>query len=211
MGISRAACIATRRLNFIRRRTELAGYNPRTGVPFPERFAVPPHDPEIAGILPQQVFAILSADVDRCFERLESVLGGSQETGELQYGESEVRSYVRAVFACMEGMTFCMRVWASEGTAEHHPEAQEGALEEWADLESNVKSMFTQLDSVRPIEPQIGTGRQWWINVQNACLLRSRITHPQQPTDLALSREEILSIVDADAGFRLLLSRYLEG
>jgi hypothetical protein len=60
------------------------------------------------------------------------------------------------------------------------------------------------------IEPQLGTGRQWWASFQLAIQLRHRMAHPLAPGDLCLSREEILTVVDADAGFRLLLSRYLE-
>jgi hypothetical protein len=180
-----------------------------------EGLTVPIHDPEMDSVSPQQVFAILSGDVDRCFRLLDAALGGPEEAGEQQYGESDVRSYVRAAFACMEGMTFCMRAWAAERGVQTRADqrqaaAEEGALELWVDLESSVKSMFAQLDQVKRIEPQMGTGRQWWTNFQNAIQLRRRMMYPQLPADLALSREELLTIVDADAGFRLLLSRYLE-
>jgi len=68
-------------------------------------------------------------------------------------------------------------------------------LESWEDLESTVTSMFTQLDQVKRIEPQIGTGREWWMNFRNAIQLRRRMTRPRLPADLALSREDILTIV----------------
>ena len=166
-------------------------------------------------ISPQQVFAILSDDVDRCFELMSSTVGSAEEADEREYEESAVRSYLRAAFACMEGMTFCMRAWAAERVPEPQAEqhsSPEGASapEQREDLESNLTAMFTQLDQVMRIEPQLGTGRQWWLNLQKALELRHRLAHPRCWTDLAFTREEILTIVDADAGFRLLLSRYLE-
>lgn len=172
------------------------------------------HDPDMDEVSPQQVFLILSGDVERCFKLLEAELSGSEEAGE-QYGQPEARNYARAAFACMEGMTFCMSQWAAERMAElrssqHRPAAEQSALALSADLRSQVESMFTQLDQVRRIEPQIGTGRQWWSNFQNALQVRLRMMYPRRSADLALSQEEILTIVDADAGFRLLLSRYLE-
>jgi hypothetical protein len=164
---------------------------------------VPGHDAEMNEISPQQVFAILSDDVDRCFELMSPTVGSAEEADEHEYEESAVRSYVRAAFACMEGMTFCMRAWAAERSPAPQAEQQE-------DLESNLTAMFTQLDQIMRIEPQLGTGRQWWMNLQKALELRHRLAHPRWWTDLAFTREEILTIVDADAGFRLLLSRYLE-
>jgi plasmid maintenance system antidote protein VapI len=160
-------------------------------------------DANMNEISPQQVFAILSDDVDRCFEIMNPTADSPEEVEEHDYEETAVRSYVRAAFACMEGMAFCMRAWA----AERVPESQ---AEQQADLESNLTAMFTQLDQVMRIEPQLGTGRQWWLNLQKALELRHRMAHPRSWTDLALTREEILTVVDADAGFRLLLSRYLE-
>lgn len=176
---------------------------------------VPMPDAESNELSPREVFTILSEDVDRCFELMSSTVGSTEEVDEREYEESAVRSYVRAAFACMEGMTFCMRAWAAERMPEPGaeqcttPEGQ-SAPEQQGDLESNVTAMFTQLDQVVRIEPQLGTGRQWWQNLQKALQLRHRMAHPRSWTDLAFTREEILTIVDADAGFRLLLSRYLE-
>jgi hypothetical protein len=175
---------------------------------------VPIDDAEMNEISPQQVFAILSDDVDRCFELMSPTVGSAEEA-EREYEESAVRSYVRAAFACMEGMTFCMRAWAAERVpepqAEQHSSPEgESAPEQQGDLESSLTAMFTQVDQVMRIEPQLGTGRQWWSNLQKALELRQRLAHPRSWTDLAFTRDEILTIVDADAGFRLLLSRYLE-
>jgi hypothetical protein len=173
-------------------------------------------DHEMDGVSPRRVFAVLSDDVDRCFKLLDGVSLGSEEAGEQQYNEFEVRSYVRAAFACIEGMTFCMIEWAAAERVDGmradqlHSVTEEGAPERREDLESNVKSMFAQLDQVKRIEPQIGTGRAWWTSFRKAIQLRRRMTRPRLPADLALTREELLTIVDADAGFRLLLSRYLE-
>lgn len=164
---------------------------------------VPIHDTDLNDTSPREVFAILSDDVDRCFELISHTGGSSEEVEDLEYDETAVRSYARAAFACMEGMTFCMRAWAAERVPEPRAEQQ-------GDLESDVTAMFSQLDEVARIEPQLGTGRQWWLNLQKALQLRRRMTHPRSWTDLALTREEILTVVDADAGFRLLLSRYLE-
>lgn len=172
---------------------------------------MPIHDAEINEISPQQVFAILSDDVDRCFQ----LLGSPEDVEEREYDESAARSYARAAFACMEGMTFCMRAWVAERVPEpqaeqHSSQEGESAAEQRGDFESDVTAMFTQMDQVMRIEPQFGTGRQWWLNFQKAIHLRRRMMHPRSWTDLALSHEEMLTIVDADAGFRLLLSRYLD-
>jgi hypothetical protein len=172
-------------------------------------------DAESTELSPREVFTILSEDVDRCFELMSSTEPGAQEVDEQQYEESAVRSYARAAFACMEGMTFCMRAWAAQrmpepGAEQFPPPEGQSAADQQGDLESNVTAMFTQLDQVVRIEPQLGTGRQWWLSLQKAFQLRRRMVHPRSWADLAFTREEILTIVDADAGFRLLLSRYLE-
>lgn len=177
---------------------------PNTRAPASQKgLLVPNRNAEMNELSPQQVFATLSDDVDRCFELMSATEDSSEEVDEREYEETAVRSYARAAFACMEGMTFCMRAWAAERVSEPLAEQQ-------GDLESDLTAMFSQLDQVVRIEPQLGTGRQWWLNLQKALQLRDRLMHPRSWTDLAFTREEILTIVDADAGFRLLLSRYLE-
>jgi len=75
-----------------------------------------------------------------------------------------------------------MIAWAAAERAgktradQRHSVTEEAALESWEDLESTVTSMFTQLDQVKRIEPQIGTGREWWMNFRNAIQLRRRMT-----------------------------------
>jgi hypothetical protein len=70
--------------------------------------------------------------------------------------------------------------------------------------------MFALMDRAKPIEANPDTGKQWWAHFQAAIKIRDRLTYPQSAADLDVSHADLMTIIDADAGFRLLLSRYLE-
>jgi hypothetical protein len=173
------------------------------------------------------LFTILSDDLDKCFSRLDAVFNDPGEGGEYDYDESDGRTYVRAAFACIDGMSFRMRVWATarlldEGRMPDPQRWGAGAINLEAiedevrrsmaelSLAENVSLTFTLLDRIHRVEPLLDTGQQWWSSLQKVAQLKGRITHPQGASDLSISRDELMIMVDAEAGYRLLLSSYLE-
>jgi hypothetical protein len=196
-------------------RVELAPALPRLNVHFREDGS------------PSDVFSTLSGDLDKCFRRLDALFDDPGENGEYDYDESDGRNYVRAAFACIEGMSFSMRVWATSRLLE---EGRMSDQERWSEGESNLeviedevrRSMaelsfeenvsltFTLLDRINPSGPPFDVSQQWWSSLRKAVELRDRVTHPRAGSDLDISRDELMIMVDAEAGYRLLLSSYLE-
>jgi hypothetical protein len=145
---------------------------------------------------PRHVFEALSDDVDQCFERVQQDLYSPDENGEFRFDQANARSYARAAFACIEGFA-CFMV----------PPAGRVLT---TSLDDSVRSMFALMDRAHPIEPHRDTGQQWWAHFLAAIKIRDRLAYPKSAADLDVSHADLMTIIDADAGFRLLLSRYLE-
>jgi hypothetical protein len=60
------------------------------------------------------VMRTLGEDLDKCFKRLEKDFDNPDENGLYDYDESDAREFVRAAFACIEGTSFSVRMWAAE-------------------------------------------------------------------------------------------------
>jgi hypothetical protein len=172
----------------------------------------------------QGVFAALSDDLDRCFRRLDNAFKDPETDEDYGYDEADGRSYVRAAFACIEGVCFATRIWA---TAHLMDEGRVSDEETWAanlmsiedevrrsmddlSLEENASLTFSLLDRVYGVEPQLDTSRQWWSSFNQAIALRDRLYHPRTAPDLDISVGDVMTVVDAEAGFRLQVSTYLE-
>ena len=158
---------------------------------------------------PQQVFEKLSDDVEQCFDRIQPDLYSPDESGEFKFDQSNARTYARAAVACMEGLACFMQAWAVyQLRAEGEIASPERALT--TSLDESVRSMFALMDRVHSIEPHRDAGRHWWVHLQAAIIIRDRITYPTSVADLDVSHADLMTVIDADAGFRLLLSSYLE-
>lgn len=144
---------------------------------------------------PHNVFETLSDDVDQCFERIQQDLYGTDDNGDFRFDQSNARTYARAAFACIEGFACFVRVWGISSATS---------------LEESVRSMFSRMDGAHPIESDRDAGKHWWAHFQAAIRIKDRLTYPRSAADLAVSHADLMTIIDADAGFRLLLSRYLE-
>ena len=167
-------------------------------------------EPEVAGdSSPQQVFERLSEDVEQCFDRIQPDLYSPDESGEFNFDQSNARTYARAAFACMEGLACFIEAWAiHQLRAAGETPPPERALT--TSLDESVRLMFALMERVHPIEPHGDAGRQWFVRFQEAIRIRDRITYPKSVADLDVSHGDLMTVIDADAGFRLLLSSYLE-
>ena len=167
-------------------------------------------EPEVAGdSSPQQVFERLSEDVEQCFDRIQPDLYSPDESGEFNFDQSNARTYARAAFACMEGLACFIEAWAIHQlrAAGETPPPERAPT---TSLDESVRSMFALMERVHPIEQHGDAGRQWWVRFQEAIRIRDRITYPKSVADLDVSHGDLMTVIDADAGFRLLLSSYLE-
>jgi hypothetical protein len=167
-------------------------------------------EPEIGDASsPQQVFERLSDDVEQCFNRIQPDLYSPDDSGEFKFDQSNARTYARAAVACMEGLACFMKAWAiyQLRVEEEIPSPERAPT---TSLDESVRSMFALMDRVRSIEPPRDAGRQWWAHLQAAIKIRDRVTCPRSVADLDVSHADLMTVIDADAGFRLLLSSYLE-
>ncbi len=176
---------------------------------------------------PHHVFETLSDDVDQCFERIQQDLYGTDDNGDFRFDQSNARTYARAAFACIEGFACFVRGWSISRLHDEdrltnlecfpsvEPKFEEREVPPakrapTASLEESVRSMFSRMDGAHPIEPDRDAGKHWWTHFQAAIRIKDRLTYPRSAADLAVSHADLMTIIDADAGFRLLLSRYLE-
>lgn len=161
----------------------------------------------------REVFEILSGDLDACFEPLQRSLESPDEGGNFSFEGTAARNYVSAAFACIAAVSTCMRQWA---VARLHCDEAADYVEQWADeqamtpLERAVRRGFALLDRACNVDSQWHANEQWWASFRKAIEIKYRLTSPQSATDLEISSDELMTVVDAEAGFRLRLAGYLD-
>jgi hypothetical protein len=60
------------------------------------------------------------------------------------------------------------------------------------------------------VESQWHSNEQWWTSLRQAIEVKYRLASPTSAADLEISAAELMTVVDAEAGFRLRLAAYLE-
>jgi hypothetical protein len=165
----------------------------------------------------RDVFAILSGDLDTCFAPLERSMEIPDEDGNYSFEATAARNYVNVAFACIVGLSSCMREWAA---VRLQCDNAGDYVEEWADqlmdgremapLEQAVRLGFDLLDRACNFESQWDANEQWWTSLRKAIQIKYRLTSPTCAADLEISPDELMTVIDAEAGFRLRFAVYVE-
>jgi hypothetical protein len=176
-----------------------------------------PTESENAPISLRDVFEILSADLNSCFEPLQQSLENPDEDGNYAFEGTAARTYVNVAFACIASVCSCTRQWAlarlqyAEGDNDIEELAEqlaEGSA--MTPLEKAVRLGFGLLDRACTVESQWHSNEQWWASLRQAIEIKYRLASPTSAADLEISAAELMTVVDAEAGFRLRLAAYLE-
>ena len=156
------------------------------------------------------VFEVLSGDLNTSFAPLQQSLDSPDEEGNYTFDATAARTYVNVAFACIASVTTCMRKWAMAQLQYDIDERQFIGEGEMTPLEKAVRLGFGLLDYVCNLDTQWHANEQWWTNMRRAIHIKYRLASPASAADLEISAEELLTVVDAEAGFRLRLAAYLE-
>jgi hypothetical protein len=143
----------------------------------------------------QGLFATLIADV----EDLSKIAhGGSSQAS---------RSYVRAVFALIEGITYAMKQVAASSSAMSSDAAERALLNEesyaldpsgkpqtrsaYLPLLSNIRFAFAAIVKCYDAQFVVDVSGNGWQSLQRALLVRHRLMHPKAADDLKLEQREL--------------------
>ena len=158
----------------------------------------------------REVFEVLSGDLNNCFAPLQQSMESPDEDGNYTFDGTVARTYVNVAFACIASVATCMRQWATAHLQYDIDEREYTGGAEMTPLEKAIRIGFGLLDHVCNIETQWQANEQWWLNLRRAINIKYRLASPHSAADLEISAAEIMTVVDAEAGFRLRLSSYLE-
>ena len=158
----------------------------------------------------REVFEVLSGDLNICFAPLQQSMESPDEEGNYTFDATAARTYVNVAFACIASVATCMRQWATAHLPHDVDEQRFSSAEEMTPLERAIRIGFGLLDHALNVEMQWHASEQWWLSLRRAIDIKYRLASPRSPADLEISAEEIMTVVDAEAGFRLRLAAYLE-
>jgi hypothetical protein len=140
--------------------------------------------------------------------------------------DKDKRSYVRAVFAYIEGTTWAMKQVL--GAFKNAPfTAQERALFNDVDydltekgkvvekrakipLSAKILFMLGVVNKLPNVSSEVDCGGQGWESLQLAIKIRDRLTHPKRMTDLDVSDDEVKVVTAAWNWFMDSLNSILE-
>jgi hypothetical protein len=166
----------------------------------------PQQDPVNLG----EVFEVLSADLNSSFAPLQESMENPDAQGNYAFDGTAARTYVNVAFVCIASMTTCMRQWAMAQLQHDIDERQLIGAGDMTPLEKAVRLGFGLLDYVCNVDTQWYANEQWWTNMRRAIDIKYRLASPASAADLEISAEELMTMVDAEAGFRLRIAAYLE-
>jgi hypothetical protein len=156
------------------------------------------------------VFEVLSGDLNTSFAPLQESMENPDAEGNYVYDGTAARTYVNVAFACIASVATCMRQWAMAQLQYDIDERQFIGEGDMTPLEKAVRLGFGLLDYVCNLDTQWHANEQWWTNMRRAIAIKYRLASPISAADLEVSAEEVMTVVDAEAGFRLRLAAYLE-
>ncbi len=156
------------------------------------------------------VFEVLSGDLNTSFAPLQQSMENPDEDGNYSYDGTAARTYVNVAFACIASVATCMRQWATAQLQDDIDEQQFIGDEDMTPLEQAVRLGFGLLDHVCNIDSEWDANEQWWTSMRRAIAIKYRLASPLSAADLEVSADEVMTVVDAEAGFRLRLAAYLE-
>lgn len=186
------------------------------------------HDERTTGDL----LLVLESDYKRCYSLLlaridegERLEGGSVSA---DY-EFEARQLFRAAFAYIEGATYILKMEAifncEEKGIELTPQQRHLIFEADFDLNEkgkvikrrakisllkNIRFAFAVFAEANGIISQFNPSEEWWFLLRKAILVRDRLMHPRDPSDLDVTPAETTIVVRAKAGFDEVLYSMLQ-
>jgi hypothetical protein len=163
-----------------------------------------------APVFLREVFEVLSDDLNTCFAPLQQSMESPDAEGNYAFDGTVARTYVNVAFACIASVATCMRQWATAHLQHDIDERQFTGGQDMTPLEKAIRIGFGLLDHVCNVEMQWHANEQWWLSLRRAIDIKYRLASPHSPADLEISAEELMTVVDAEAGFRLRLAAYLE-
>lgn len=119
------------------------------------------------------------------------------------------RCYVRTVFSCIEGLSFCIKRLALSGYRESEKSIKEKAKTEYEKLsskklsvENNIKYSFRLFSKIHSSHTyEIKPGNKEWDNFIKAIKIRHRITHPRTKKDFYVTRNNVEDVETAYNSF----------
>ena len=156
------------------------------------------------------VFEVLSGDLNSSFAPLQDAMENPDEEGNYSFDGTVARTYINVAFACIASMTTCMRQWAMARLPHAIDERRFIGEGDMTPLEKAVRLGFGLLDYVLNVDTQWYANEQWWTNMHRAIQIKYRLASPTSAADLEISAAELMTMVDAEAGFRLRIAAYLE-
>jgi len=157
-----------------------------------------------------EVFETLSGDLNTCFAPLQQSMETLDEEGNYSFDPTTARTYVNVAFACIASVATCMRQWAMAQLPYDIDEQQFVSGEDMTPLEKAVRLGFALLDYVCNVDTQWHASEQWCASLRRAIEIKYRLASPLSAADLEISAAELMTVVDAEAGFRLRLAAYME-
>jgi hypothetical protein len=179
-----------------------------------------------------ELIKALGDDVDRCHaDLLRSIDAGQVDpdgsvTADYEY---HARQLIRAILAYVEGVTFSVKVRAVAqclesgiGVSDHERylaaeidadvDDKGNVVERPAKLRlaSNIRFAFQLLERATQGAFKFDASSPWWAALRNTIKVRDRLTHPRLPQDIDVSGGEIVTALEARAGFESILLGYRE-
>lgn len=128
--------------------------------------------------------------------------------------QSSMRDVVRAAFAAIEGTVWIFREHVVDAaTATYGLEPEEKAILEEETFQVNAQGKITRQARFLPLHNSIrfvarvakrlvsrevvDFSQSGWQKLQDATLIRNRITHPKSASDLTLSQSDVETVLDA--------------
>jgi hypothetical protein len=156
------------------------------------------------------VFEVLSNDLNGSFAPLQQSMENPDEDGNYTFDGTAARTYVNVAFACIASVTTCMRQWALAQLPHDIDERQFINGEDMTPLEKAVRLSFGLFDYVCNVDTQWYASEQWCTSLRRAIDIKYRLASPLSAADLEISAGELMTVVDAEAGFRLRVAAYME-
>ncbi len=173
----------------------------------------------------------LEDDVARCHESLVQSIDAGEADSEgcvdADY-EFHARQLIRSIMACIEGVTFSVKVSAAAKCLDCGIEISDHerymAVEVDCDLNDkgeiverpakirlpgNIRFAFSLLERSERLDPIFDASQEWWSALHDTIKVRNRLIHPQLPGDLDVPGDEIVRALKAKQGFDDVLSKYV--
>jgi hypothetical protein len=169
-----------------------------------------------------ELIETLDSDYLKCYQHVIRQLNVAETTpdGSIAETDFESRQLVRAAFAYIEGTTYVLKMSATLDADEHgielSPQQQHFIFEADFDLNDkgevfqksaripmakNIRFAFAILAEANGVANPLRIEPRWWHLLKDSIKVRDRLMHPRWPADLDVSPKEVITLIQAKAGF----------